>query len=243
MPRKVRAPADAAQNRASQQRSRARRQAHVAALEARVRAFERGGVRASLAMQQAAREVAWANERLVELLAARGVARGEVDEFLRRRKEEEEFGTGVTVGRAAPDGSRGLPGGVTGAFAPRTCGTTACGAAQPGDARESGRARVCGAGQSLEGDAGVGASTSGRASAVGHGESSRTRDGGTSFAVDEAPSTLVTSCDSAALIIAGFQGHEDVSHARAALGCGDTTDCHVRNTRLFQLMDEAGERP
>ncbi|RWA04967.1 hypothetical protein EKO27_g10131 [Xylaria grammica] len=57
---------------------------------------------------------------------------------------------------------------------------------------------------------------------------------------DVGPPSLITPCDAAASIIAGFQGHGDVVHARRVLGCGDVTNCHVKNTRLFQLMDEAG---
>ncbi|RYO85383.1 hypothetical protein DL766_000456 [Monosporascus sp. MC13-8B] len=48
----------------------------------------------------------------------------------------------------------------------------------------------------------------------------------------------VTSCDAAAAIIADLQGHGDAARARGLLDCGDSRNCHVKNTRLFQLMVE-----
>ncbi|ORY54702.1 uncharacterized protein BCR38DRAFT_491394 [Pseudomassariella vexata] len=48
----------------------------------------------------------------------------------------------------------------------------------------------------------------------------------------------VTSCDEAAIIIANLRGNDNVTEARALLGCGSATVCSVKNTRLFQLMDE-----
>lgn len=48
----------------------------------------------------------------------------------------------------------------------------------------------------------------------------------------------VTSCDTAATILANFHGHGDVSEAREVLGCSSSNNCSVKNTHLFQLMDE-----
>ncbi|KAJ9130443.1 hypothetical protein NKR23_g12204 [Pleurostoma richardsiae] len=50
--------------------------------------------------------------------------------------------------------------------------------------------------------------------------------------------TLETSCETAASIIAEVQGYDDSAQVRAALGCVGTGDCRVRNTKLFQVMDE-----
>ncbi|KAK5634778.1 hypothetical protein RRF57_010491 [Xylaria bambusicola] len=65
-------------------------------------------------MQAAAREVAWANARLRELLDWKGVGREEVDGFLRRCREGEE-GSGLgavrTVSREE-DGRGMVPGGI-----------------------------------------------------------------------------------------------------------------------------------
>ncbi|KAI0204975.1 hypothetical protein F4808DRAFT_316825 [Astrocystis sublimbata] len=200
MPRKVRPPADTAQNRENQQRSRARRREYLTSLEARVRDFENREARATLEMQRAAREVAWVNERLMELLASKGVAREEVDEFLRRAGED---------GVAAASGHAQDQDHTDSAIEGTHDDTTILHAIDDGRVADSsdGTPRLLkrGAGNA-----------------------------------DEGLPALVTSCDDAANIIANFQGHGDVSQARNALGCGDAADCHVKNTRLFQLMDEAG---
>ncbi|KAI0553493.1 hypothetical protein F4679DRAFT_473753 [Xylaria curta] len=190
MPRKVRPPPDTAQNRENQQRSRARRREYLASLEARVKEFESREVQATLAMQRAAQEVAWVNERLMELLTTKGVTREEVDEFLRRA-------------RSARDVDQGL--GVH--FGARAC-------------------------RGVE-------SNQGRNIADTEMDMSTATDEPKPSA-DEGQSAHVTSCDDAASIIADFQGHGDVSHVRRVLGCGDAAKCHVKNTRLFQIMDEAG---
>ncbi|KAI0424185.1 hypothetical protein F5Y09DRAFT_325064 [Xylaria sp. FL1042] len=212
MPRKVRPPADAAQNRENQQRLRARRRAYLEDLEARVRGFEARDMRATLEMQRAAREVAWANERLVELLAMMGVSRGEVDEFLRRcREEDRNWGaaTGANPGLGSSKES------VAGVVNMRRTTTSQIKSVPVG--LEGGDER---------GDVVVVVPDAPRRSTeMGDGDSSQ---------------ALVTSCDAAASIIADFQGHGDVSRARMALGCDETANCHVKNTRLFQLMDAPG---
>lgn len=48
----------------------------------------------------------------------------------------------------------------------------------------------------------------------------------------------VTSCEMAASIIVNLRGHGDVAEARQTLGCADSTSCSVKNTHLFQLMNE-----
>ncbi|KAI0450647.1 hypothetical protein F5B21DRAFT_417282 [Xylaria acuta] len=240
MPRKVRPPADAAQNRENQQRSRARRKEYLASLEARVRDFENREVQATLAMQRAAREVAWVNERLMELLAARGVPRDEVDGFLRRAGED----GGGAMWRYAPldahpgSASRGGYFGVANAGSLRIVVPVGC--EGTGDGGEGG-------GEHERNAAGPGMDIGISPHAVdGHCSMNNVCDGVSQTPkpgagnADEGPLALVTSCDDAAGIIADFQGHGDVSHARDVLGCGDAANCHVKNTRLFQLMDEAG---
>ncbi|KAH8164860.1 hypothetical protein CIB48_g3417 [Xylaria polymorpha] len=205
MPRKVRPPADAAQNRENQQRSRARRREYVASLEARVRDFENREVQATLTMQRAARHIAWVNDRLMELLASKGVARAEVDEFLRRAGEDE----GATAaGRRDADHGSGAGGESFGEGVP-----------QGGKEGEQGRnAADTGTGRKgVSGDDDEehqvcdGVSQTPKRSA---GDTNTNNNNNT----DEAPPALVTSCDDAASIIAGFQGHGDVAHARSVLG-------------------------
>lgn len=47
-----------------------------------------------------------------------------------------------------------------------------------------------------------------------------------------------TSCDAAAEILAELHSHRDTVEARRALGCTGTSNCSVKNTTIFQLMDE-----
>ncbi|KAI1752571.1 hypothetical protein F4782DRAFT_500787 [Xylaria castorea] len=223
MPRKVRPPANAAQNRENQQRSRARRREHLASLEARVRDFESREVQATLAMQRAAQEVAWVNERLMELLAARGVAREEVDEFLLLRRAGED-GVRRRYARDAEDQGSEARGEH---FEAGACQ----GGVKNGEDSSNNHGRDIA-------DTGMDIISTSRVGADEHGMNVSFQTPKQSN--DEGPSAHVTSCDDAASIIADFQGHGDVSHARTVLGCGDTATCHVKNTRLFQLMDEAG---
>ncbi|KAE9966363.1 hypothetical protein BLS_007056 [Venturia inaequalis] len=48
-----------------------------------------------------------------------------------------------------------------------------------------------------------------------------------------------TSCEDAASIIASMRGHADREQVREELGCGAKRDCAVKNTTLFQLMDQS----
>lgn len=48
-----------------------------------------------------------------------------------------------------------------------------------------------------------------------------------------------TSCEDAASIIASMRGHADREQVREELGCGTIRDCAVKNTTLFQLMDQS----
>ena len=53
-------------------------------------------------------------------------------------------------------------------------------------------------------------------------------------------STLEMSCESAARILAELQGYGDSAELRSRLGCKESTDCRVKNTKLLQVMDELG---
>ncbi|KAI1175387.1 hypothetical protein F4777DRAFT_550535 [Nemania sp. FL0916] len=264
MPRKVRVPADPAENRESQQRSRARRKEYVASLEARVRDFASRAAQATLEMQRAAREVAWTNERLVELLATKGVSKGEVDEFLTRCREQKDcdVGTGSQVHGTAQgfelsqDSLKDDTGaGLAGCVEESQARSEKCNSAQGVRIREGRQRSPCASSRNkavakpntdmaMETSTDIGMGTGCSGWAVDEVEihicDGTSRPAKESAGTDEGSRALITSCDAAASIIADFQGHGDVSHARKALGCGDATNCHVRNTRLFQLMDETG---
>jgi hypothetical protein len=53
-------------------------------------------------------------------------------------------------------------------------------------------------------------------------------------------STLEMSCENAARILAELQGYGDSAELRSRLGCKESTDCRVKNTKLLQVMDELG---
>ncbi|KAK7408334.1 hypothetical protein QQX98_009482 [Neonectria punicea] len=80
---KLRTPESLALNRENQRRSRARHRDLLDDLQRRVREYERRDAQASLEMQRVARDVAAENVALRALLAARGVAEGEVEAHLR----------------------------------------------------------------------------------------------------------------------------------------------------------------
>lgn len=50
--------------------------------------------------------------------------------------------------------------------------------------------------------------------------------------------TLETSCDAAAAILTNLYNQTDPAQTRAALGCIGTSNCSVKNTKIFWLMDE-----
>ncbi|KAI1265027.1 hypothetical protein F5Y18DRAFT_55063 [Xylariaceae sp. FL1019] len=204
MPRKIRIPVDPAQNREAQRLSRERHREYVASLEAQVRGFEERDRQATLEMQRAARDIAWTNGKLMQLLELKGVSRGEVDDFVRGQRQQ--GGIGESIASSGSGRSQGLD---------------------------------------MEG---LGQNTVDTMKEKGRGEKGGLiRDERVMDVVcepsprrSESSQALVTSCDDAATIIAGFRGHGDVLQARQSLGCGNMRDCNVKNTRLFQLLDEAG---
>lgn len=46
-----------------------------------------------------------------------------------------------------------------------------------------------------------------------------------------------TSCDVAAAILLELHNHNDTAEVRIALGCTGKSDCSVKNTKIFQLID------
>ncbi|KAF7536286.1 hypothetical protein G7054_g4679 [Neopestalotiopsis clavispora] len=229
MPRKARIPASKEDSRQAQQRSRARHRDYVASLEQRVAEFERAGVGATLEMQRAARRVAATNERLLALLALRGVSRGEVEAFLAADPG--------AVASFAP-----APASMDGCSTALTAAGTVDGAAALASAvssstcRQSDEVRACGETSDSQ-----------------HGSSHDrhpvhkictpskvippvSNDRETN---DSAFPKEVTSCETAANIIVNLRGNgEGLVEARQALGCSGDLPCSVKNTHLFQLMSE-----
>jgi hypothetical protein len=74
--------------RQSQQRSRARRKQLIHELNERIRSFEQQEIRASSAMQRAAKKVLWENTQLRDLLVSKGVTSEEISKYLSDHQSE-----------------------------------------------------------------------------------------------------------------------------------------------------------
>ncbi|KAH8661987.1 hypothetical protein BX600DRAFT_465248 [Xylariales sp. PMI_506] len=230
MPRKVRVPAARDDNRLSQQRSRARHKEYVDGLEKRIRDYEQKGVQATIEMQRVARDVTSKNEKLLALLALHGVRQDEIDTFL-------------------SDGYVPIPslGASQYRYEPIQIPSPCCPPkhaqpsfeiqAYPGSSADMVRQsfgppcpayRVQVAPYSMEGEGET------------HNFVPYDTPGSikTSSSTPPESPTELTSCETAAAILANLRGTADVTEARATLGCENSRSCSIRNTHLFQLMNE-----
>ncbi|RYP01602.1 hypothetical protein DL764_006168 [Monosporascus ibericus] len=256
MPRKIRIPEDPARNRENQQRCRARRREYVQELERRVREYERRDSEATYEMQRAAQAVVWKNERLLALLALHGVSRAEIDAFL---QQPDGVGAAAAANNATPSAAGFTP--VTaisagGVGAPSGGGAKLDGLgissnAKAGSPGHEPLARACCATRKSDESCSAGTDSQSSYEAPETDILSRQPDPtssdtpadnvhlpATGIGASNGSQAQVTSCDAAATIIADLQGHGDASQARRLLDCGDSSNCHVKNTRLFQLMVE-----
>ncbi|KAI0174602.1 hypothetical protein BJ166DRAFT_151977 [Pestalotiopsis sp. NC0098] len=226
MPRKVRIPASKDESRQAQQRSRARHRDYVAGLEMRIAEYERRGVHATLEMQRAAREVAATNERLLALLALRGVSQQEVEAFLGEQNSH--------VPDPVPDEDADAAG-----AAPRIHGAAAT-------MEDSGSGPTC---HRSSQDTRRGEDSGSRPADLLHRRHAQNvcmplsqQDSPLGQVEERTASALskeVTSCETAATMIVNLRGTaEGLSEARQALGCSGNMPCSVKNTHLFQLMSE-----
>ena len=53
-------------------------------------------------------------------------------------------------------------------------------------------------------------------------------------------SGMETSCEVVAAILANMYGYVDTSRVRVVLGCTGPSDYVIKNTRVFDLLDEVG---
>jgi hypothetical protein len=226
--------------RDNQRRSRARRDELLHDLQQRLDEHERHGVQATVEMQQAARHAARENERLRALLRRKGVSDAEVEESLRladpdpvddklvRNRRKGRASTAPRTPRlssVAASLNVGQPETPAGSYPPRPLSGSS-----PG-------------------------STGGFSPLLEPPVMPREDHKPTSFAhwpgsSETTPSHLAdpdvgrksgteTSCDVAAAILASMQGHGDTGRARVVLGCTGPSSCTVKNTRVFDLLDEA----
>ena len=218
---KTKGPPSSTRIRDNQRRSRAQRKELLDSLQQRVYEYERRGVAATVEVQNAAKSVARENAALRRLLARHGVAREEI---------EREVGKGC--GEDAGDGGRRVEklqialgpqfreGGANLMTAPASsCGNSnTCNQAQ----------NSCGAvDPQLDNLSNPGGLTTAIAPRPPR------------LAISDSTSAAESSCIAAATIIAQMRGDGDDDYARTMLlGCHGTSDCRVKNTTVFRVLDE-----
>lgn len=211
-------------------------------LQRRLDEYKRLGVQATVEMQQAARQVSHENKRLRALLFQRGVSDAEVEEFLCREDPspvDDQLVQNCLMTRAS-----------TASSTPRVSSVMALlNVEQPKTP-----ARSCNLESSCENPPRREEENSLLLEPVGtpHEDDTPTFLGDWPRSSETSPSHLPdpdvryksgmeTSCDVAAAILANMHGHADTSRVRVVLGCAGPSDCIVKNTKVFDLLDEAGQ--
>jgi hypothetical protein len=239
------ASAAAARIRNNQRRSRARHREFVDDLRAKIREYERQGVQATLDMRQAARKVALENARLRSLLASRGVLNEDVDRYLASFDDQgsvplpmpalaPQANSGTQLppvsdsGLPPPDRDMPSPNGASASAlntlavaADASMRQTCCGPAtqcSPADAREEQRRVEVAELPPSRGPASPSPGPNTPNSSASH---------------------LEMSCTTAANIMADMYRDGNKELAREALGCSRSEECLVKNTLVFQLLDNA----
>lgn len=228
--------------RENQRTSRARRKELLNDLQRRVADYERRGVQATLEMQQAARRVAEENARLRALLQMNGMGEAEIDEWLRGSPEEAVAADDRVTGESRMVAVASMP------TTTHRVSVTALLNDEPPMPAAAYRYRP--------GPLSVSSSAS-RDSFLHSGQSSAPPDedrtstssasmfGSSAASSADQPAACCTagtetSCEVAATILTSMQGRWDTNRARAALGCTGPSECTVKNTRVLELLDEAG---
>ncbi|CAM1505056.1 Fc.00g106930.m01.CDS01 [Cosmosporella sp. VM-42] len=233
MPRKNRTPASLTLNRENQRKSRARHREFLNELQQRVAEYEGRDAQATLEMQRVARAVAEENEALREMLSMKGVQRGEVEEFVARRRYRIAAEASTAKLRESSPGLQRQPTITTRPQNPPT--------PPPITRPENEQPQV-------QTDAQPQAVTQETCACTN--QSPADEDFSPMAPIDPScycPADLPQAptppsdgmpCLEAASILAQLRGHPDSRVARAALGCSVMSDCVIRNTDLLQLVDE-----
>lgn len=223
----MRIPASRDESRHAQQRSRARHKDYVASLERRITEYEQQGVQATLEMQRAARAVAAKNEKLLALLALHGVEQREIDSFLAVPEIDQSMprqgcSPSTLADRAAPQADSMVSEPV-----PTSNSRTGAPVLQL-ETQVNNRNRDSRCGPS---DSNILRPEQSICNPLSSSDQ-------LSIGISTGSPTEVTSCEMAASIIVNLRGSGDLAEARQVLGCADNTPCSVKNTHLFQLMNE-----
>lgn len=252
--------------RDNQRRSRARHREFVETLQRKVQEYERQGVQATLEMQRAARDVALENSRLRALLTQKGVSEEEVEGYLHSLKAGGEGIPDVLRSADGPGSSRRSISATSEASVPSARGSISPGPAGRTDRSSAGPMSLKhlineddstphalpilrGPERPLD-PLGTFPPGYNPSMAPRHLEphpfvtqprSPTSREFGvlSPSSLSTAPSAHEMPCNTAAQIIAGVQGHSDEGRARQALGCEDSSNCMVRNTTVFQVLEDS----
>ncbi|CAH0055776.1 unnamed protein product [Clonostachys solani] len=201
-----------AENREAQRRSRARRQELIENLQCRLEQYERMGIAASVEMQRVARAVNTQNQLLKNLLGVCGVSQEEIERFL--SSPEGDY-------RALNDRQRC-----------DTCGQNERVFVPQGEERRL-HHQIHTANRLDNITADCSSAPTDRLSPL-----FDSFDSSKSISpYSNHSGALETSCDKAAGILLELHNRVDPSWARSALGCHGNSYCHVKNTKIFQLMD------
>lgn len=230
----VRIPVSRDESREAQQRSRARHREYVADLESRVKRYEQQGVSATLEMQRAARAVVARNARLLALLRLRGVQQHEIDAFLALPETHDapEVLKAQTESDASMFDSPNTVQPCSVASSTTASPETVSSVQEQETSRRNGCSSKSNCGPSKPEVSCTRVQNCNPPAAALPMDSSRQSDAACAQAREE------TSCEEAAFIIASLRGHGDVIEARQTLGCADNSACSVKNTHLFQLMND-----
>ncbi|KAI1384889.1 uncharacterized protein F4822DRAFT_376457 [Hypoxylon trugodes] len=233
MPRKFRTPASVAQNRDNQRRCRARQRESVEEMRKQLQEYELRGAQASIEMQRVAREVARENKRLRLLLENHGVSPEEIQTFLGLPngavgdfiQDQAVFQTQAST--------PGLPSEIL-LPTPSVPIVSHCQQNLPNHTRVTQLYSEDSHVQQLSDRAHVPCyQRDGMASVR------RSPDPPTPTAPhDFTTASMETPCIVAADIITQLHGHKNAAEVLVALGCPGSSNCIVKNTRLFQLMDD-----
>ncbi|KAK6516137.1 hypothetical protein TWF506_006047 [Arthrobotrys conoides] len=201
--------------RDNQRRSRANKKEYVASLEQKLAEYNARGVQATIEMQTAARAVALENERLRRLLDEVGVSSERINSYLQSFSVSPE-----------PQAQKlEIPQSIQCEKSP---GVTQPCAGPCGGSRKSADERVLPPPNMPEPEV----------HEVSPAEIFKTGPGLCSESGGDP--TLETPCEAAASIILQMKGHGDRNAIYTKFGCKSSsmTNCTIRNTDLFRIMDE-----
>ena len=196
-------------------------------MRTRLQDYEQREIQATLELQQAARKVAWENERLRSLMASKGVARQEIEDYLEHCRRGLASPDSVQNGRHTPLViSVGSPSILESPYHQEH-------PLKPNVHRDV-------EGMPIEADPRFGDTSPSAETKSYHDAVTIQRVSHSHSNIDGADppkAPYETSCEVAANIIASMRWHGDREEARVELGCDGPRECTVKNTTVFQIMD------